>query len=53
MASKLITYPAWVSLIAGGALSAVGIWGQVAAYIVALGLLLFIVDFARQIMARW
>lgn len=53
MTSKLIAYSALVFLISGGGLSALGVWGQMAAYLIALGLLLLVVDFARQIMAQW
>ena len=53
MTSKLITYPAWAFLITGGALSAFDVWSQAAAYLIALGLLLLAVDFARHIIAQW
>ena len=54
--TPLVAYPAWAFLIAGGATSAFAIspgWDRAAAYLVALGPLLLIVDFARRIMARW
>ena len=44
---SLIAYPAWVFLIAGGAMSAFTIspgWDRAVAYLVALGLLLLAAD---------